>query len=273
MGPRNRRLVGQIALDLELLDRAQLQQCIDLQAGQVSPKPLGVLLIETGLLTPEKLTQILEEQKRRLQEELPYTPAQRGAVAFGRLVVERGHAKQEAVNEALRAQQDLADRVIDGQLSRTEAARLVRQTAGGRQGRGGAKGKAKGPARLPPELKHRHQNGVRLVAHTAARHARQDVLAALEEFARRLRAELVRSLAVASARVPGLSGRWLGDRRHAVPRCRPQRDDLRMRNLHGAEQLARFQPVEDGSGGAHPAPIWPPGHHSRPPRVIEMVRG
>jgi hypothetical protein len=109
-------LVGQIALDLELLDRAQLQQCIDLQAGQVSPKPLGVLLIETGLLTPEKLTQILEEQKRRLQEELPYTPAQRGAVAFGRLVVERGHAKQEAVNEALRAQQDLADRGVRKRL-------------------------------------------------------------------------------------------------------------------------------------------------------------
>jgi hypothetical protein len=110
MGPRNRLLVGQIALDLQLLDRDQLQQCIDLQAGQVSPKPIGVLLVETGLLTPEKLNLVLEEQKRRLQEELPYRPAQRGAVAFGRLVVDRGFAKQEAVNEALRAQQDLADR-------------------------------------------------------------------------------------------------------------------------------------------------------------------
>src|SRR5262252_1795981 len=100
MGPRNRLLIGQIALDLQLLDRAQLQQCIDLQAGQVSPKPIGVLLVETGLLTPEKLNLILEEQKRRLQEDLPYAPTQRGAVAFGRLVVERGFAKQEAVNEA-----------------------------------------------------------------------------------------------------------------------------------------------------------------------------
>jgi hypothetical protein len=116
MGSRNRLLIGQIALDLELLDRAQLQQCIDLQAGQVSPKPLGVLLVETGLLTPEKLALILDEQKRRLQEELPYAPQQRGAVAFGRLVVERGFSRQEAVNEALRAQQDLADRGVRRRL-------------------------------------------------------------------------------------------------------------------------------------------------------------
>jgi hypothetical protein len=116
MGPRNRLLVGQIAIDLQLLDRGQLQQCIDLQAGQVSPKPLGTLLIETGLLTPEKLTLILEEQKRRLQEELPYTPKRQGDIAFGRLAVERGHARQEAVNEALRAQQDLADRGVRKRL-------------------------------------------------------------------------------------------------------------------------------------------------------------
>jgi hypothetical protein len=110
MGPRNNLLVGQIALDLKLLDRGQLQQCIDLQAGQVQPKPIGVLLVETGLLTQDQLNLVIAEQRRRLAEELPYTPAQRGAVAFGRMVVDRGLAKQEAVNEALRAQQDLADR-------------------------------------------------------------------------------------------------------------------------------------------------------------------
>jgi hypothetical protein len=116
MGLRNRLLVGQIAIDLELIDPAQLQQCIDLQAGQAAPKPIGLLLVEIGLLTPEKLTLVLEEQKRRLQEELPYAPAQRGAVAFGRLVVERGFATQQAVNEALRAQQDLADRGVRKRL-------------------------------------------------------------------------------------------------------------------------------------------------------------
>ena len=116
MGPRNRLLIGQIALDLNLLTHDQLQQCVDFQAGQVQPKPIGALLVETGTLTAEQLNQVMEEQKRRLAEELPYAPAQRGAVAFGRLVVERGHAKQGAVNEALRAQQDLADRGVRKRL-------------------------------------------------------------------------------------------------------------------------------------------------------------
>ena len=116
MGPRNNLLIGQIALDLKMLDRTQLQQCIDQQAGQVQIKPIGALLVENGFLTPEQLKLVTDEQMRRLQETLPYAPTQRGAVAFGRLVVERGHAKQEAVNEALRAQQDLADRGVRRRL-------------------------------------------------------------------------------------------------------------------------------------------------------------
>ncbi len=116
MGPRNRLLIGQIALDLQLLRPDQLQQCVDLQAGQVQPKPIGTLLVETGTLTPEQLNLVMEEQKRRREEELPYAPSRRGDVAFGRLVVDRGHAKQAAVNEALRAQQDLADRGIRKRL-------------------------------------------------------------------------------------------------------------------------------------------------------------
>jgi len=116
MGPRNRLLMGQIALDLQLLRQDQLQQCVDLQAGQVHPKPIGVLLVETGTLTTEQLNQVIAEQRRRLDEELPYAPSRRGAVAFGRLIVDRGHVKQELVNEALRAQQDLADRGIRRRL-------------------------------------------------------------------------------------------------------------------------------------------------------------
>ncbi len=110
MVARNRLLVGQIALELGFVTKEQLQECIDLQAGQVQPKPLGALLVETGMLNQERLTAIIEEQRRRLDEARPYAPTQVGAVAFGRLVVDRGLVKQEHVNEALRAQQDLADR-------------------------------------------------------------------------------------------------------------------------------------------------------------------
>lgn len=116
MGAGNRLLVGQIALDLGLVTREQLQECIDLQAGQVQPKPIGALLIETGFLSEAQMASVIEEQRRRLEEQLPYAPVQRGTIAFGRLVVERGLTSQARVNEALRAQQDLADRGVRKRL-------------------------------------------------------------------------------------------------------------------------------------------------------------
>jgi hypothetical protein len=116
MTSRNRLLIGQIALDLELVSRDQLRQCVDFQAGQVQPKPIGALLVQNGFLNADQLAKVIEEQERRLQAPLPHSPTAVGAVAFGRLVVERGHAKQEHVNEALRAQQDLADRGIRNRL-------------------------------------------------------------------------------------------------------------------------------------------------------------
>jgi len=113
---RNRLLIGQIALDLQLVTKEQLQQCVDFQAGQLQPKPIGVLLVQHGFLNAEQLAKVLEEQERRLKEPLPHSPAEVGAVAFGRLLVERGLAKQEHVNEALRAQQDLVERGIRRRL-------------------------------------------------------------------------------------------------------------------------------------------------------------
>jgi hypothetical protein len=54
-----------------------------------------------------------------------------------------------------------------------------------------SKGKAKGKAaRLPAEIKHRGARGVRMVATTAARHSLDDVIADLEEFVGRLKAEM-----------------------------------------------------------------------------------
>lgn len=116
MASRNRLLIGQIAIELGFTTPERLQECIDLQAGQVQAKPIGTLLVENAVLTPEQLTAVIEEQKKRNLETLPYAPTQRGTIAFGRLIVDRGLVKQEHVNEALRAQQDLADRGIRKRL-------------------------------------------------------------------------------------------------------------------------------------------------------------
>ena len=116
MTPRNRLLIGQIALELQLVTRDQLQQCVDFQAGQVQPKPIGALLVQNGFLNTEQLTQVLEEQERRLKEPQAHTPVAVGEYAFGKLVVERGLTTPEHVHEALRAQQDWADRGIRRRL-------------------------------------------------------------------------------------------------------------------------------------------------------------
>jgi hypothetical protein len=113
---KNSLLIGQIALELNLLNRDQLQQCLDLQAGQVEPRPIGTLLVKSGVLTVAQLARVIDEQRRRFSESAPYAPAKRDDVSFGKLVVQGGYAKQEHVNEALRAQQDMADRGIRKRL-------------------------------------------------------------------------------------------------------------------------------------------------------------
>jgi hypothetical protein len=116
MQPRNSLLIGQIALDLKLITREKLQQCLDLQAGQAKPRPIGALLVQEGFLTEEALARAIEEQRRRLEDSVPFATARKADASFGRLLVLGGHATQEHVNEALRAQQDLADRGVRKRL-------------------------------------------------------------------------------------------------------------------------------------------------------------
>jgi hypothetical protein len=116
MQPRNSLLFGQIALDLNLITRERLQQCLDQQAGQAKPRPIGALLLEEGFLTQEQLARAIEEQRRRLEDSVPFAPAKKADACFGRLLVLGGHATPEHVNEALRAQQDLADRGVRKRL-------------------------------------------------------------------------------------------------------------------------------------------------------------
>jgi hypothetical protein len=110
MQARNSLLIGQIALELNLITRDKLQQCLDQQAGQAKPRPIGALLVQEGFLTEEQLARAIEEQRRRFQDTVPFAPTKKADVSFGRLLVQGGHVTQERVNEALRAQQDLADR-------------------------------------------------------------------------------------------------------------------------------------------------------------------
>ncbi|HYE99837.1 MAG TPA: hypothetical protein VEJ18_13045 [Planctomycetota bacterium] len=106
----NSLLVGQIALELGLLTKEKLQQGLDLQSSNPNPRQIGTVLVESGLLTPQQFQAVIAEQQRRLKESVPFAPGAKGEMTFGRLLVKGGHVTEEHVNEALRAQQDFAER-------------------------------------------------------------------------------------------------------------------------------------------------------------------
>ncbi len=126
----NSLLIGQIALEMGLLTEEQLRDCLSLQAGQAQARPIGNVLIENGFLTREKLGTVVAEQHRRMKESVPYAMATKAEAAFGRLVVKSGLVSEEHVNEALRAQQDFAERGTRKRLGEllVEAGRLIPET-------------------------------------------------------------------------------------------------------------------------------------------------
>lgn len=129
MNSGNSLLVGQIALELGFLTDEQLRNCLELQAGQAKPRPIGTVLIENGFLNPDQLEKVVAEQHRRMKESVPYAVATKAEAAFGRLLVKSGLVTEQHVNEALRAQQDFAERGTRKRLGEllVEAGRLIPQ--------------------------------------------------------------------------------------------------------------------------------------------------
>jgi ribosomal protein L37AE/L43A len=111
-------LLGRIAVEKGFLRQDQLDQCIREQSttsliADRTPRPLGVLLVAKGHLSSEQLTDILAEQKRRLQTLSQYANLRREDILFGRLVVREGLASQEEVNAMLRFQAAMAEQGSD----------------------------------------------------------------------------------------------------------------------------------------------------------------
>jgi ParB family chromosome partitioning protein len=84
---------------------------------------------------------------------------------------------------------ELAEEVRANKLSRDAIAQRVRQKE---KGRGVTRTKGKGKTRLPAEIRHRCQNGVRVTVQTASRHGLEDAIAGLEEFVAELRERIDR---------------------------------------------------------------------------------
>lgn len=108
-------LLGRIAIEKGFLTQEQVDQCVREQTdapaliADRAPRPLGVILVAQGCLTGEQLTEILAEQKRRLQTLSQYADLRREDILFGRIAVRERLASADEVNSALRFQAALAE--------------------------------------------------------------------------------------------------------------------------------------------------------------------
>lgn len=111
MNDRVAVLLGEIAVELGMITRSQLDAVLDEQ-GRVRKTPIGALLVIRGILSHDELTELLREQKRRLKEPAGYGQLRREDTLFGRVAQKMRLADAEEVSECLRMQATLAARGV-----------------------------------------------------------------------------------------------------------------------------------------------------------------
>ncbi len=90
-----------------LIKAEALEEALAEQARQEVPgRTLGVLLVSRGLLRPEDLVSLLEEQDRLSRALAEY--AGRQGLLFGQLLVKNNQSTQNQVNKCLEIQRELA---------------------------------------------------------------------------------------------------------------------------------------------------------------------
>ncbi|MBI2900047.1 MAG: hypothetical protein HYY17_07665 [Planctomycetes bacterium] len=109
---RRNLFLGQLALERSLVSREQLAECLDEQASASAVRPLGRILVSRGLVTESQLTDLIDEQLRRNRPRSRYAATHRDDCRIGWLLLRAGRLTPQEVNEALRAQQDLAERGV-----------------------------------------------------------------------------------------------------------------------------------------------------------------
>ncbi|HEX7896808.1 MAG TPA: protein kinase [Planctomycetota bacterium] len=105
-------LVGKLALQKGWISAEQLKEALAEQSATEREgvrKPLGVILVAKAGLSEERLVELLHEQKRLLEIRAGETAERREDHLFGQILVKRGAATQDQVNQALRLQAERAE--------------------------------------------------------------------------------------------------------------------------------------------------------------------
>ncbi len=98
-------LFAQLALKLGLIDRKKLDAAISLQSRQNPPKPLGLLLLETRVLSPSDMDKILAAQKQLADQANERAKDARTDHLFGKVAIRLKFCTDEDLIECLDAQE------------------------------------------------------------------------------------------------------------------------------------------------------------------------
>ncbi|MFN7182139.1 MAG: hypothetical protein ACK4NF_05630 [Planctomycetota bacterium] len=109
-------LIGNIAVKLNLLTPAQLEMCLKEQEKSTPRKPLGLIMIEKGFITKEKLDELLQMQKEIIQRRSEEYQKSLQDNLFGRILIAKKFVSSEDVYDAVREQAELLQRGIRKRL-------------------------------------------------------------------------------------------------------------------------------------------------------------
>lgn len=114
-------LIGKIALERGYITREQLEECVKVQLeeslggdpektqGRKDARPLGVILVARGYLTDERLVELYDLRKKRIESLREYRLIYRSELLFGQLLIKMGKATQLQINKCLEAQRRMAE--------------------------------------------------------------------------------------------------------------------------------------------------------------------
>jgi DNA-directed RNA polymerase subunit RPC12/RpoP len=109
-------LIGEIAVKLNLITPAQLQECLNLQEKTKPRKPLGLIMIEQNYITKEKLDELLKIQQETIQKKSEEYQRSLQDNLFGRILISKKWVSPENVYDAVREQAELQKRGIKKRL-------------------------------------------------------------------------------------------------------------------------------------------------------------
>ncbi|MDP7035531.1 MAG: protein kinase [Planctomycetota bacterium] len=104
MASKEEILLGQIALQEDLISSKALDEALTHQESHPHPPPLGEVFLKLGYLNPEQLQLLLQKQKIHLQNPDPVTGIPRGENIFGQLLLKRGLISPKVLHECVRIQ-------------------------------------------------------------------------------------------------------------------------------------------------------------------------